>query len=266
MKTRLTITSFGLASAAATFLLVWPVYSAFDGRNTTHATLMQVNGSWAILPVLFPVFLAFLPLVFRKQALRTMAAVVMLAFSFISGFTIGLFRTSGYCRAAGRVRSRFCEIPQPTLVRAAISEIPTHSHKRVLWSNDFMRRAEFVQKMVLNEICDDFENLDQIILPNVAEYGRKCGLTIERAEIVEAMSALVGNGLAKAYDLACTDPFSKELPGMPSMDIIEEGFRTHFYATKNGLDLQSSYRSAASWPFDDEGELRCDWRSPESWA
>jgi hypothetical protein len=26
--------------------------------------------------------------------------------------------------------------------------------------------------MVLNEICDDFENLDQIILPNVAEYPR----------------------------------------------------------------------------------------------
>lgn len=91
MKTRFTIASFGLASAAATFLVVWPVYSAFDGRNTTHATLMQVNGSWAILPVLFPVFLAFMPLVFRKQALRTMAAVVMLAFSFISGFTIGLF-------------------------------------------------------------------------------------------------------------------------------------------------------------------------------
>jgi hypothetical protein len=92
MKTRLTIASFGLASAAATFLLVWPVYSGFNGRNTTHAPLLQVNGSWAILPVLFPVFLAFLPVVaFRKQVLRITAAVVMLAFSFISGFTIGLF-------------------------------------------------------------------------------------------------------------------------------------------------------------------------------
>lgn len=63
-----------------------------------------------------------------------------------------------------------------------------------------MRRAEFVKRLVLNEICDDFENLDQIILPHVAEDGRKCGLTIERAEIVEALSALVENGLAKAYD------------------------------------------------------------------
>ena len=91
MKTRLTIASLGLASAAGAFLLVWPLYSGFNGRNTTHATLLQVNGSRAILPVLFPVFLALLPLVFRKQALRITAAVVMLAFSFISGFTIGLF-------------------------------------------------------------------------------------------------------------------------------------------------------------------------------
>ena len=129
-----------------------------------------------------------------------------------------------------------------------------------------MRRAEFVQKMVLNEICDDFENLDQIILPNVAKYGCKCGLTIERTEIVEALSVLVENGLAKAYYLACKEPFSTELAGMPPMDTIEEDFRTYFYATKNGLDLQGSYRSAASWPFDDEGELRCDWVPPERWA
>ena len=127
-----------------------------------------------------------------------------------------------------------------------------------------MTRAEFLQRLVLNEICDDFENLDQIILPHLAEDGRKCGLTIERAEIVEALSALVENGLAKAYDLGCTDPFSKELPGMPSLDIIEENFRTYFYATENGLDVQTSYCSDASWPFDEEGELRCGWRLQES--
>jgi len=91
MKTRLAVASLGLASAAAAFLLVWPIYSGFDGRKTTHATLLQVNGSWALLPVLFPVFLACLPLVFRKQALRILAAAVMLGFSFISGFTIGVF-------------------------------------------------------------------------------------------------------------------------------------------------------------------------------
>ena len=104
MKTRLTAASFGLASAAAAFLLVWPVYSGFNGRSTTHATLLQVNGSWVILPVLFPVFLAFLPLVFRKQALRITAAAVMLVFSFLSGFTIGLF----YVPAAIAMLSASC--------------------------------------------------------------------------------------------------------------------------------------------------------------
>ena len=91
MKTRLTVASLGLALAAAIFLLVWPVYSGFDGVNTTHATLLQINGSWAILPVVFPVFLALLPLVFKKHAVHIIATVVMSAFSFISGFTIGLF-------------------------------------------------------------------------------------------------------------------------------------------------------------------------------
>jgi hypothetical protein len=90
MKTRLTIASLALALAAATFLLVCPVYSGSDGIHTTHTTLWQMNGPWVILPVLFPVFLAVLPVVFRFQALRIAAAFVMIAFSYITGFSIGL--------------------------------------------------------------------------------------------------------------------------------------------------------------------------------
>ena len=71
MKMRLTAASFGLALAAAIFLLVWPVYSGFDGVRTTQATLLQVNGYWALVPVGFP--------------------VVIGGFSFISGFSVGLF-------------------------------------------------------------------------------------------------------------------------------------------------------------------------------
>ncbi len=72
-------------------MLVWPVYSGFDRGKPAQATLVQVNGSWAILPVLFPVMLALLPLVFPKQVLRIIVTLVMFAFSLISGFTIGLF-------------------------------------------------------------------------------------------------------------------------------------------------------------------------------
>ena len=104
----------------------------------------------------------------------------------------------------------------------------------------FMNRAEFVQRLVLNAICDDFENVDQVILPEVAEQGSKCWLKIDRAEVVAALTALVHAGMAKAYDLG-TD-------------------RTYFYSTESGRALHQS--DAAWWPFDDEGELRRDWSPP----
>ena len=84
MKTRLTAASFGLALAAAVFLFVWPIYAP-------HATLLQVNGYWAIFPVAFPVVIALLPLVFRNQAVRIIATVVIGGFSFVGSWSIGLF-------------------------------------------------------------------------------------------------------------------------------------------------------------------------------
>jgi len=91
VKMQFTVASLGLALAAGIFLLVWPVYSGFDGVNATRATLLQVNGPWALLPVFFPVFVALLPVVFKRQFVRIIAAVVLVAFSFIAGFSIGLF-------------------------------------------------------------------------------------------------------------------------------------------------------------------------------
>jgi hypothetical protein len=97
-----------------------------------------------------------------------------------------------------------------------------------------MNRSELIRRMVLNAMCDDFENIDQIILPVVARDCAKLGLAVERAEIVKTVSDLVMDGLVKAYDLSGTnrDPFSGELPGMPAVDIVEEDFKTYFYPTK----------------------------------
>ena len=89
MRARLTAVSFGLAMAAAIYLLIGPAYSVSDGKRLTHATLLQFNGPWIIIPVMFPVLIALTPLVFRKQAVRIAAAIVMGAFALISGF--GLF-------------------------------------------------------------------------------------------------------------------------------------------------------------------------------
>ena len=125
-----------------------------------------------------------------------------------------------------------------------------------------MNRFEFLQRLLLNTISDDFENVDQVILRQVAEQGAKCGLTVERSDIVEALPALVEAGLAKAYDLVpgIRDPFAGELRGMPPLEVVEEDFRTYFYITKKGMDF--NLRDTADWPFDDEGEPRSDWKPP----
>jgi hypothetical protein len=116
-----------------------------------------------------------------------------------------------------------------------------------------LSRSEFVRRLVLNSICDDFENVDQVILRDVAEGGAKCGLTIERPEVVEALAGLIEVGLAKAYILSgySKDPFSGELPGMPPMGVVEEYFKTYFYITKKGLDQHSLHRTDGTWPFGD---------------
>jgi hypothetical protein len=119
-----------------------------------------------------------------------------------------------------------------------------------------MTRSEFVRRLVLNEITDDYENVDQVILRWVVKTGAKCGLTIERSEVVDALSSLVADGLAEACIL---DPFlgKRQLPGMPPMDEVEEYFKTYFFATKKGMEL---HLSDDTWfPLDDEGELRKDW-------
>ena len=95
-----------------------------------------------------------------------------------------------------------------------------------------------------------------MILRNVAEIAAKCGLTVDRAEIVDALAGLVEDGLAKAYILrgSVRDPFSGALEGMPAMDIVEEDFQTYFYITKKGMDLHLA--DDTWWPLDEEGNPR----------
>jgi hypothetical protein len=127
-----------------------------------------------------------------------------------------------------------------------------------------MMRSEFVQRLILNSMCDDFENVDQVILRDVAGVAAKCGLTVERPEVVENLRALVEAGLAKAYDLfrGIKDPFSGELQRMPPLDTPEEDFRTYFYPTQKGMELHKS--DGTWWPLDDNDVLRLDWEPPRS--
>jgi len=104
-----------------------------------------------------------------------------------------------------------------------------------------MNGSEIIRQLVLREISDDYENVDQIIFPSVLEACAKRGVKIERSNVVEALAGLIEDGLAKAYVLSGTKPYSTELPGMPSLEIVEVHFKTHFYITKKGVDLLRSY-------------------------
>jgi hypothetical protein len=112
-----------------------------------------------------------------------------------------------------------------------------------------MDRNELVRRLVLNAITDDYENVDQVILRSVAKDGAKCGIVIERADVVNALASLVEDGLAKAYLLSGTvsgtGPFATEIQGMPRLDAVEEYFKTYFYVTNEGMDLHCS---PTVWP------------------
>src|SRR5260370_26725081 len=53
-----------------------------------------------------------------------------------------------------------------------------------------MDRSDFIRRLVLTESSDDYENVDQIILPNVGRTAAKCGLTVERSDIISALAVL----------------------------------------------------------------------------
>ena len=91
MRTRLTAVAFGLAVAAAIFLLAWPVYEGVGSEGVRYATLLQVNGWWAVVPMSFPVVIAAVTLVVRRQWVRIVAAIVVGLFVFVGGMSIGLF-------------------------------------------------------------------------------------------------------------------------------------------------------------------------------
>ena len=96
--------------------------------------------------------------------------------------------------------------------------------------------------MILNSMCDDYENVDQVILPAVSRDGARFGITVDRAEVVSVLTELVGEGLAKGYLLSGPEP--AELLGMPPLDEVEEDFRTYFYITEKGMAF---HRSNHTW-------------------
>jgi hypothetical protein len=88
MKKWLTAISVGLAVAAAVYLLNWPSYKNYAGKK---ATLVEVNGAWALVPVSLPILLTLLPLLFPNKPVHITVAVILCAFVHLAGMTIGLY-------------------------------------------------------------------------------------------------------------------------------------------------------------------------------
>ncbi len=76
------------------------------------------------------------------------------------------------------------------------------------------------------------------------------GITVERSEVVDTLSGLVEEGMAKAYLLSRREPYQTEIARMPPIDLIEMDFQTYFYITKKGLDFHCA--DGTWWPFTDD--------------
>ena len=67
-----------------------------------------------------------------------------------------------------------------------------------------MERNELIRLMVMNSVCDDYENVDQVILKQIAPDGARLGVTIQREDVVTALAKLIAGGLVQAYRLSGT--------------------------------------------------------------
>ena len=82
--------SFGLALVASCLLLVLPTYSGWSSESPLvqqHATLLQVNGPRALIPLAIPVLIALIPVLLPKWWVRLVAGVVLGAFVGVAGFS-----------------------------------------------------------------------------------------------------------------------------------------------------------------------------------
>ncbi len=119
-------------------------------------------------------------------------------------------------------------------------------------------RRELVQRLVLNSICDDYENLVVSIKPAIDRDARDCGIEISELEIVDALRNLVDLGWAKAYRLGGKN--AVEFDQMPTIDEMRDFYGAWFHITDAGMKVQLA--DYGGWPFDDEGALRKDWVQP----
>jgi hypothetical protein len=123
-------------------------------------------------------------------------------------------------------------------------------------------RAELLRLVVLRNIADSYVNLVNSIASPVVRDGAKCGMVIERAEIVRALTELVELGWAKAYLGNTVSRQFEPMERAPTRAEMEDLDGAWFYITPEGLNgLRANWDAQ---PLDDEGERKKNWKPPES--
>lgn len=98
-KRLLQLAAFALAVAGSAYLAVVPVYSgswtdSTGASGTASATLIEVNGTWAIVLLAVPVLITLVPLFARGRAWQVLsiaAAVLLGVVTILGSMTIGVF-------------------------------------------------------------------------------------------------------------------------------------------------------------------------------
>ena len=99
-----------------------------------------------------------------------------------------------------------------------------------------MTREEIIRDLVLSEISDDYENVDQCILPHVEQALAETSIRVERADIVDALRSLVADGIASVHRLSAHQPYETRLEEMPPLETPETDFETYSLVTAKGLE------------------------------
>jgi hypothetical protein len=117
-----------------------------------------------------------------------------------------------------------------------------------------MKQRDLVRLLILAIISDDYEEPTHIY-DRLTEEAQLCGISVQPADIHQALADLINLSLAKAYKLSTTEP-SIEVQGVPP---VENSQGLFFWATDKGRAAVVAARDD-QWPFDDEGALRAGWR------
>jgi hypothetical protein len=121
-----------------------------------------------------------------------------------------------------------------------------------------MRRDKLIAGLVLNEITDDYESAEHIVDVLQRYSGEEGFVVVNAEEITRALLGLVQAGLARAYRITFSSLDAVELRADSTPEDVAP---LHFYITEEGRVLQSSEEHS---PFDDEGNLKQEWRPTSS--